>query len=136
MQTLEDVILDPVAAAEFSGAFQRSGPRLVTAVLVAPIDRLSYETLCNLDEFVALALRRRSWLPSTDFLLLWTRIVETEMPKAGCSNLVSPRALKWRDRSRSSLREFQLALKQYRWRSFDTADRPIQVALAESGARR
>ena len=82
MQTLEDVILDPDAAAEFSDAFEKVGAGdWALLFLVAPIDRLSYETLCdNLDEFVALALKggEGAGYLAKEFLLMWSRIVETE----------------------------------------------------------
>ena len=91
------------------------------AVLVAPIDRLSYETLCGkLDEFVALALNggEDTGYLAQHFLLLWTRIVETEMGESWLLEFGKLRNLKWfGSSSRSSLREVPVSAEaQSRWR--------------------
>ena len=118
MQTLEDVILDPDAAAEFSDAFKEVGARDWSLLfLVAPIDRLSYETLCDhLHEFVALALEggEGAGYLAQHFLLLWTRIVETEMGESWLLEFGEPREnfLRWLDQvPDQALEKFKLGIQ-------------------------
>ena len=118
MQTLKDVILDPDAAAEFSDAFEKVGAGdWALLFLVAPIDRLSYETLCGkLDEFVALALNggEDTGYLAQHFLLLWTRIVETEMGESWLLEFGEPREsfLKWLDQvPDQALEKFKLGIQ-------------------------